>query len=91
MGDVDPRIDVGGGVGENGVGNPFFVQHLRERRSIADLHPDALSAGLLQLLGAQLPDHGAVIQEAVVGGQAGELVEDVAGDEHRDLPLPVEL
>ena len=26
-----------------------------------------------------------------MGGQAGELVEDVAGDEHRDLPPPVEL
>ena len=91
MGDVDPRINVGGGIGEDGVGNPFFVQHLRERRSIADLHPDALSAGFLQLLGAQLLDHGSLVNKAIVGGQAGELVEDVAGDEHRDLPLPVEL
>ena len=45
----------------------------------------------LQRFGAHLPDHAPGVEKAVVGGQAGQLVAHVAGDQERDALLPVQL
>ena len=63
----------------------------RQGADVADFDADALAALGLQRFGAHLPDHAPGVEEAVVGGQAGQLVKDVAGDQKRDALLPVQL
>ena len=63
----------------------------RERLGIAHLDVDTLPAAHLHLLRAHLPDHSAAVDKAVMGGKAGQLVQNVAGDEHCNAALPVQL
>lgn len=56
------------------------------------VHP-GLNTGaalFLQRPGGNLLQHHAVVQEAVAGGQIGQLRQDVAGDQNGGLPLLVE-
>ena len=63
----------------------------RQGADVADFDADALAALRLQCFGAHLSDHAPGVEKAVVGGQAGQLVEHVAGDQERDALLPVQL
>ena len=48
------------------------------------------SAGSLQFFAADFSDHLSVIDKAIVGGEAGQFVQNVAGYENGDLIFPVE-
>ncbi len=82
--------DVGAVVGEDVVIELRPIEDARQGANIADAHAQAFSAGGIQLGGAEFAHHAAAIDDAVVAGEAAELVEDVAGDEHGEAVVAVE-
>ena len=87
--DRELGVEIRVGVVDDVVFGLLPVQHARKRARIAHVQAHALAAARLQLPGAHLLDHAAAVDEAVVRGEAGKLVEDVAGDEHGDALLAV--
>ena len=64
--------------GEYFIVKPRAVEHAREGCNVRHLHALTLAAGGLKLRRAQFRRHAPAVDNAVMRGEAGELVENVA-------------
>ena len=78
-------------VGENFILQLHFIKHFCQWLCIRDFYADAFPAGSLQLGGAHLPYDASAIDESVMGGELGQLIQQMAGDQYGDLSFPIEL
>ena len=75
----------------DGVFRAEAVERPDEGANIVRLDALTLAAARFQLRGAELPEHAPAVDKAVVRGEAAQLVENVAGDEHGDPMLSVQI
>lgn len=68
----------------DGVSRAEAVERPDEGANIVRLDALTLAAARFQLRGAELPEHAPAVDKAVMCGEAAQLVENVAGDEHGD-------
>ena len=71
-----------------------FQPHLICRQSkgtdVGYFQAKAFAAGAVQICGADFFDNMSVVDKSVVGGQAGQFIQDMAGDQKGDLPFFVQ-
>ena len=72
-------------------GAQLLLQHPGGPGRVVHGELQALPALLPQTVGGDALQHPALLNEGVVGGQGGQLGENVAGDQNGGLPLPVQL
>ena len=91
LGNVHRTVNVHDTILYDAVVHPPAVQYPHQRLSVCHLGPNAFAAGCFQFFAADLSYHAAPVDEAVMGGQLGKLIKNVAGNQHGDLPFPVQL